>query len=549
MDLPVVRNPASIAPATRNRTARASTDQPTSPGLGPSRSSPGLGRSSSIPGLEPSSSSWFTRPIAVAAVAAITLLIASACATNPATGSHNVVLTSIKGEQDQARRVHQEIIQFYGLYEDQSVQDYVQRVGARVAAQTPIASWDFKFFVLDDDEVNAFTPGGGYVYIHRGLLNYLNSEAELAAVLGHEIGHDVARHPARTEARSVLMSVGAVAAAIASGSEAIAEMANIGATAWIQGYGRDNEMEADRLGLEYASKAGYRPEAMTAVFEVLKGQESFELQQAKDESREPNIYHGVFSNHPAPDARAIRAAQTASHLSKEPPNGWLDNRDAYMHAIDGLPYGSSREQGIVRDNRFYHEGMALTVAFPRDWTVNNLRDRLLVYTKAKDALLQITTEKRPEQQSPREFLLKKLRGGAFSRGAEISVDGMEGYTLITRSGSPLDGGEGPVRWAALYRDRSVFLIGGTSRSSANGAPVDDGIFLSCIQTMRHLKPAEYPLAQPFRLKIVTATSTTKIEDYLANVPDEKFQKERLQLLNGLYPKGEPHAGSLFKIIQ
>jgi len=533
MDLPVVRSraprvdasgkPTSVADAFRDWASR--------------------------PGSEPSLSNPVTRLVGLAAVAATTLLIASACATNPATGSHNVVLTSVKGEQDQARRVHQEIIQFYGLYEDQSVQDYVQRVGARVAAQTPISSWDFKFFVLDDDEVNAFTPGGGYVYIHRGLLNYLSSEAELAAVLGHEIGHDVARHPARTEARSVLMSVGAVAAAIASGNEAIAEMANIGATAWIQGYGRENEMEADRLGLEYAAKAGYRPEAAIALFKVLKGQESFELQRAKEESREPNIYHGVFSDHPAPDARVIQAAQTAAHISKEPAHGWLDNRDAYMQAIDGLPYGSSREQGIVRDNRFYHEGMALTVAFPRGWTVNNLRDRLLVYTKAKDALLQITTEKRPEQQSPREFLLKKLRGGAFSRGAEISVDGMEGYTLITRAGSPLDGGEGPVRWAALYRDRSVFLIGGTSRSSANGAPIDDGIILSCIQTMRHLKPAEYPLAQPYRLKIVTATSTTKIEDYVKNVPDEKFQQERLRLLNGLYPKGEPRAGDQLKTLE
>jgi len=483
----------------------------------------------------------------LSAVAATTLLIASACATNPATGGHNVVLTTVKGEQDQARRVHQEIIQFYGLYEDQSVQDYVQSVGARVAAQTPIANWNFKFFVLDDDEVNAFTPGGGYVYIHRGLLNYLNSEAELAAVLGHEIGHDVARHPARTETRSVLMSVGAVAAAIASGSEAIAQMANIGATAWFQGYGRENEMEADRLGLTYAAKAGYRPEAMASTFKALRSQESFELQQAKAESRQPNIYHGVFSNHPAPDARVIQAAQGAAHIS-QPPNGWLDNRDAYMHAIEGLPYGSSREQGIVRDNRFYHEGMALTVAFPRGWTVNNLRDRLLVYTKQKDALLQITTEKRPEKQSPREFLLSKLKGGGFSRGADISVDGMEGYTLITRAGSPLDSGEGPVRWAALYRDKSVFLIGGASRSSANGAPVDDGIFISCIQTMRHLKPAEYPLAQPYRLKIVRVEGPIKLADYVKNVPDEKFQQERLELLNGLYPKGEPRPGDFLKVI-
>src|ERR1700742_2215056 len=131
------------------------------------------------------------RGLLAIAVSGVALLITASCSTNPATGSHDVVFTSVKGEQDQAKREHLEIVQFYGLYEDQAVQDYVQRVGARVAAQTPIASWNFKFFVLDDDEVNAFTPGGGYVYIHRGLLNYLNSEAELAAVLGHEIGHDV----------------------------------------------------------------------------------------------------------------------------------------------------------------------------------------------------------------------------------------------------------------------------------------------------------------------------------------------------------------------
>jgi predicted Zn-dependent protease len=483
------------------------------------------------------------------AATAAAIVLAGACATDPETGGHSVVFASVKAEQDEAKREHLEIIQFYGLYEDQAVQDYVQSVGAKVAAQTPIANWNFKFFVLDDDEVNAFTPGGGYVYIHRGLMNYLNSEAELAAVLGHEIGHDVARHPARTQTRGVLMSVGAVAAAIATGSEAVAQMADIGATAWMQGYGRDNEMEADRLGLEYATKAGYRPEAMVRVQKILRDQESFELLRAKEEEREPNIYHGVFSDHPAPDARAIQAAQRAAHITTEPPGGWIDKREAYLTAINGLPYGSSREQGIVRDNRFYHEGMGLTVAFPRGWIVQNLRDRLLVYTKKKDALMQITVEKRPEKQSPREYLLSKLTGGSFARGEDLSVDGMEGYTLITRHGSPLDGGDGPVRWTALYRDKSLFLIGGASRSSANGVPVDDGIFMSSIETMRHLKPSEYPLAQPNRLKIVSASATTKLEDYVKNMPDEKLKKERLELLNGLYPKGEPKPGDLLKVVE
>src|SRR5437868_7718764 len=135
------------------------------------------------------------------AVACAAVLILAACATNPQTGEHHVVLSSAKSDQANAQKIHEEVIKFYGQYADQHLQDYVQSVGTRVALQTPIADWDFKFFVLDDDELNAFTTGGSYVYVHRGLLAYLNSEAELAAVLGHEMGHDVARHPARQQDR------------------------------------------------------------------------------------------------------------------------------------------------------------------------------------------------------------------------------------------------------------------------------------------------------------------------------------------------------------
>src|SRR5260370_29237439 len=135
-------------------------------------------------------------------------------------------------------------------------------VGRRVGGGTPIANWDFKFFVLDDDSLNAFTIGVGSAYIHRGLLPYLNSEAELAAVLGHEIGHDVARHPARGQARGVMLGVGALATAIMTGNAALAEMADIGATAWMQGHGRDMEAEAGRPGREYAPRSGHHPPAI-----------------------------------------------------------------------------------------------------------------------------------------------------------------------------------------------------------------------------------------------------------------------------------------------
>ena len=490
-------------------------------------------------------------PRSLAAAVCAAALVAGSCATNPETGSHHVVFTSVKGEQENARRIHEEIVKFYGIYQDQALQDYITMVGTRVARNTPIANWDFKFFVLDDDSLNAFTIGGGYVYIHRGLLPYLNTEAELAAVLGHEIGHDVARHPARSQAHGVMLGVGALATAILTGNAALAEMADLGATVWMQGYGREEESEADRLGLEYAAKSGYRPEAMGNAMKVFKAQEAFELTRAKDENRDPNIYHGVFSDHPAPDERIVQATLGAANISAVPRGGWIDNREDYLKAIDGLPFGSSREQGIVRDNRFYHAGMKLTMAFPKGWTVQNERDRLLVFTKRKESIMQLTLEKRPEKKSPREFLLQRpgVRFATITRSDTLAVHGMEGFALVTKSGSPLDGGEGPVRWAVLYRGTQAFVVGAASRSSEAGAPLDDGVFMSCIETMRDMKPAEYPLAEPYRLKIIQATEGTRIEDYAKDMPVEKFKKEELQLINGMYPKGEPKPGDFIKVVQ
>lgn len=487
-----------------------------------------------------------SRFLSVLLLSAVALL--GGCASNPATGGRNVVMGSMQGEREQARRYYEQIIRAYGLYEDQAVQDYVNRVGQKVAKHSHLPDEEWKFVVLDDDSINAFTTGGNYVYVHRGLLTYLNSEAELATVLGHEIGHVTARHPARRQTRAMGASILATAAAIATGSGAVAQLANIGATAWLQGYGRENEMEADRLGLEYAAKSGYRPEAMAETFKVFKSQESFELTRARSEGREPNIYHGVFSSHPAPDDRVIQAVKGSANI-QEPAGGWVDNHTEYLHMIDGMPYGSSRKQGIVRNNRMYHAELGITVAFPKGWTVENQRDRILAYTHNKDAIMQITLEGRPDNKSPREFLLEKLRGAQISGGESISSNGMEGYAVLTRNGSPLDEGQGPVRWVALYRDKQVYLFGGASRSAMDARPEADRVILSIVQTLRSLKPSEYPLAEPYRIRIVTADDKTRLEQYAKDVPVEKYQKEELQLINALYPNREPSAGQLVKVIE
>jgi predicted Zn-dependent protease len=469
------------------------------------------------------------------------LAVAALAAASPASAQSR--------EREAGRKAYEQIIRIYGLYEDQAVQDYVSEIGQRIVRVSDMPGEEWVFVVLDEESINAFTTGCCYVYIHRGLLTYLNSEAELASVLGHEVAHVTEKHPQKRKTQGILAGLGAMAAAIATGSGAVAQLANLGANAWIQGYGRENEMEADRVGLVYAMKAGYRPEAMGEVFEVFKDQERFELDRARAEGRQPRIYHGIFSSHPAPDARLIQAARSSANVGEGPPGGWIDNRDEYLSRIDGMPFGTSRAQGSVRDNRFYHADMGITMAFPRGWRIENLRDRLIAVSGSRDSVMQVTVDPRPPTRSPREFLLERLKGQSITGGEEIRTNDMEGYSLVTRGGSPLDGGRGPVRWIVLYRDQSAYVFAGASRASVSGKPEADGLFRSVAETMRGLRPSEFPLAEPHRIRVVEYDARMQLDDLAKDVPVAKYQREELLLMNGLYPNRTPKVGDKIKIVQ
>jgi len=316
----------------------------------------------------------------------------------------------------------------------------------------------------------------------------------------------------------------------------------------MMGYGRENEMEADRLGMKYMVKAGYDPESIGKVFSMFQAGEKFERARAQAEGREPRLYHGVFSSHPSPDERAVQAAKGAANIKEAPPGGWIVRHDEYLTMINGIAYGTSKAQGIVRDNRFYHADMGITVAFPRGWTIQNERDSLLAFTPTRDAMMKVMIDRKPDKQAPREFLLSKLQGASVFKGEPItSTEGNEGYAIVTRQGSPID--NGPVRWAVVFRGQSAFITAGASRSALNGVPEIDGLVMSVAQTLRGLKPSEFPLAEPYRIKVVKATDKTNMGEYAAEMPEVKFKKETLELINALYPNKKPSNGQLFKVVE
>jgi len=485
-----------------------------------------------------------TGPVLLATLLSLAVL-GSGCARNPVTGGSDVTMVSEKGEIEQGRKAHEQVIQFYGVYEDQALQDYVNEIGQKLARASHRPDLEWHFTVVDADDINAFALPGGYLYITRGIMAYLNSEAELAAVLGHEIGHVTARHQVRQQTNQTLAGILGAGAAIFTGSRAVADLANIGGQAMLSGYGRDMELEADRLGAEYLAKTGYDPKAMIDVIGVLKNQETFEIQRAREEGRDPKVYHGVFASHPSADQRL----QQAVAVAKPSKDGTLRvGVEDYFRHIDGLAFGSSRQQGIVRDNRFYHAGLGITIAFPKDWVVLNQRNRLLAHTRTQDALVQITVDGRPDKLTPREYLQKQIGDKGMTGGQELNFNGMEGYAMIARSGSPLDGGVGPVRYAAVYRDKLVFVFAAASKSSVSSVPAHDRVFLSTFQTLRPLKPSEFPLAEPYRIRLVKAANGVKMEQLATASPIPKYPVQTLRLMNDLYPKKDPEPGQIVKVV-
>ena len=244
-------------------------------------------------------------PLSRALVPAVLLIAAlcGGCATNPVTGKADVVTMTAEQEVAIGRDAHPKVLQKYGRYEDEELQAYVSGIGRRIAAVSHRPDLQYTFTVLDTDDINAFALPGGYVYITRGIMAYLNSEAELVAVLGHEVGHVTARHAVRQQTGAAATGVGALLVGILTGSGDLANVANMAGSALVSGYGRDMELEADDIGAQYLDRLGYDPDAMIDVVRLLKNQEMFEIQLARQEGREPRVYHGVFATHPDNDTR------------------------------------------------------------------------------------------------------------------------------------------------------------------------------------------------------------------------------------------------------
>ncbi|MFK7886927.1 MAG: M48 family metalloprotease [Gammaproteobacteria bacterium] len=465
------------------------------------------------------------------------------CASNPATGGADFVLMSEEKEIEIGRATHPQILRQYRIYNDSELQAYVERIGNELADKSDRPNLRYVFTVLDSEEVNAFALPGGYVYITRGLLSYLNTEAELAAVLGHEIGHITARHAVRQHRSRTLLGVLGNVAGAASGI-AGSTLTNVLGGALVSGYGRDMELEADELGARYLVNVGYSSDAMIGVVGILKNQELFEIERAAQEGRDPRVYHGIFATHPDADKRlreVVKAADTGANGATR-----SVNRGGFLEHIDGMAFGRIKAGGVVRDQEFRHGKLGIGLRFPAGWKIDDVPGRLTATSPDRNSVLVITAQPVKERLSPVDILRDKIGIKEVEEGRSVAPDGLNGFTAVApNANSPF--GKRPVRYAVI-RDRDrAYVFAGVTRSAQNRTR-DDGKFITTIKSLRLLDDKSARSAKPGKVRVIEANEGTTMRVLAAASPMDQYAEQQLRLLNDLYPEGEPSPGQKIKII-
>jgi len=452
---------------------------------------------------------------------------------------------SLEEEIKLGKEEHTKIISQFGVYRDQELQAYINKVGQRVAAESSREEIDYKFTILNDDMINAFALPGGFIYVTRGMLMHMNSESELAAVLGHEIAHVTEKHALRRNARGKGISVLNTVLAAVSGQPALYELGNMFGGVLLSGYSREFELEADEVGARYMAKAGYSPKAMLKTIEILKAKDRVEIEQARLEKREPKVYHGFLSTHPDHDTRYKEAIEASEHLVRDYDE--FIRTDEFLQKLNGMAFGPARKVGVVRKNTFYHPRLGIKFNFPRDWRYETQPSGVAVVSRIGDAVFSVSTARLPKGADVTSFANEGL-GFRVREGREITIAGMPAYLGIAdKADSPY--GLRPVRFAVIFdtRKRIGYILRGAGQYDLRKI-ASDKQFIASIFSFDRMSRDDFNVAKLPKVQVVRAEDETTMEQLAAESPITNYALDRLRVMNGLYPAGQPEPGQLIKII-
>jgi predicted Zn-dependent protease len=483
------------------------------------------------------------REIKVRTLAVLTVLLAlalgiSSCATNPVTGQPQLMLLSEEAEKDLGVKTDRQVVGQYGIYNDPPLTAYVGDACMRMGRLSHRPNLSYEFKILDTPVVNAFAVPGGYVYFTRGILATMSSEAEMAGIMGHELGHITARHSAQQYSRARLAQVGLGLGMMLSGPAGtyLGGLAELGVGMLFLSFSRENEREADRLGVEYSSKAGYDAAEMARFFETLE-----RMHPGSDRSGLPSW----FSTHPSPDDReaAVRrdAAAWQQKLNLSRPEV---ARNTYLKRIDGLIYGENPREGFVEAGIFYHPELKFQFPVPGKWKIQNTRRAVQVVSEKEDAaiLFSLSTEASPERAAA--AFVEKSGVTVLDSGAK-QVNGLRAFTLT--SGIRTRRGAIQLMSCFIRYGQSLYEFHGLSGQNdfARYRPLFE-------RTMWGFKPLTDPArlhVRPDRIRVRSAGVTGTLETALKNRGIRGEALDKTAILNGMQLDDVVRTDTLIKVVE
>ncbi len=458
------------------------------------------------------------------------------CAVNPVTGKTELMLLSEEAEIAMGRQTDPQIIRTYGIYNDRELQTYIEKIGNQMARISHRPQLNYEFKVMDSPVINAFAVPGGYVYLTRGILAYLNNEAELAGVMGHEIGHITARHSAQQYSKAQLAQLGLGLGAMVSESfSEFAGLAGQGISLLFLKFSRDAERQADSLGVEYSSKVGYDASKMANFFETLD----------KMHSGDTGNLPFFLTTHPNPENRVQAVKQSArkwqTTLGLTNPEV---NRNRYLQMIDGIVFGDDPREGFVENNIFYHPEMQFMFPLPAGWEVNNFPSEVQVLSPDKGAAIILTlgTESTPKAEA-NKFVTNN--NATVLSAKNTLINGFSTIVLVTNVSSQ----SGTLQSLSYFinMDRHLIVLHGFSGEQNFGTYQE--IFKHSMNGFQKLRDRNKLGVQPDRIRLKKAGHRMSMRQALKQFGTAESDMKKLAILNGKDLTDIIPANTYLKIIE
>jgi predicted Zn-dependent protease len=463
------------------------------------------------------------------------IFIILSCAVNPVTGKRELMLVSTDQEIAIGKETDGQVVEQYGIYPDQNIQNYISELGKKFGPITHRPELPYSFKILDTDVINAFAVPGGYVYFTRGILAYLNDEAQLAGILGHELGHITARHTAKQISKSQLAQIGlGIGSVVSETFREYAGLANFGVSMLFLKFSRDNERQADDLGVEYSSKVGYDANGMAEFFETL------ERMHPEDGSSLP----GWMSTHPNPDDRVGAVQNKTREWKNQLPNqSFVRNKKSFLQKMDGIVFGPDPRQGFVENNAFYHPTLKFQFSIPANWQVNNLPSQVQMFPESQEAAVLFSVAKQASPDLAANQFIQDAKATVLSNSS-TKVNGMNARVVVSDVAS--DQQTLQLMSYFIQKGNQVYIFHGLSSKEKYSSY--QSFFQSSITSFKNLTDRQKLDKKPKHLKLRTVARTGSLKNTLTGFGIKQDELESIALLNGLKLDDSVSQGSLIKTV-